>query len=134
MEIWKLVNDMRKLDEGIENRLLKIAELRCSVGCRGISYGDRVQGSHELDKMAAVMSEVIELENEVDFMVDKLVEIKQTFIEVASKLDNPLERDVVIKLYPENKSPEMTARECEMSVRQIFRIRKKAMEKLEAMS
>ena len=134
MEIWKLVNDMRKLDKEIEDRLLKITELKCSIGCRGISYGERVQGSHEHDKMADVMSEVIELENEVDFMVDRLVEIKRTFIERADRLDNPLERDVVIKLYPENKSPEMTATECERSVRQIFRIRKKAMKKLEQMS
>ena len=134
MEIWKLVKDMRTLDKEIEDRLLKIAELRCSVGCRGISYGERVQGSHEPDKMADVMSEVIELENEVDFMVDRLVEIKRTFIERADRLNNPLERDVVIKLYPENKSPEMTATECERSVRQIFRIRKKAMKKLEQMS
>ena len=134
MEIWKLVKDMRILDKAIENRLLKIAELRCSVGCRGISYGERVQGSHEHDKMAAVMSEIIELEKEVDFMVDRLVEIKRTFVERAERLKNPLERDVVIKLYPENKSPEMTATECERSVRQIFRIRKKAMEKLSEMS
>ena len=84
--------------------------------------------------MADVMSEVIELENEVDFMVDRLVEIKRTFIERADRLNNPLERDVVIKLYPENKSPEMTATECERSVRQIYRIRKKAMKKLEQMS
>ena len=134
MEIWKLVKDMRKLDEEIEDRLLKITELKCSIGCRGISYGERVQGSHEHDKMADVMSEVIELENEVDFMVDRLVEIKRTFIERADRLNNPLERDVVIKLYPENKSPEMTATECERSVRQIYRIRKKAMKKLEQMS
>ena len=134
MEIWKLVNDMRKLDKEIEDRLLKITELKCSIGCRGISYGERVQGSHEHDKMADVISEVIELENEVDFMVDRLVEIKRTFIERADRLNNPLERDVVIKLYPENKSPEMTATECERSVRQIFRIRKKAMKKLEQMS
>ena len=130
MEIWKLVNDMRKLDKEIEDRLLKITELKCSIGCRGISYGERVQGSHEHDKMADVISEVIELENEVDFMVDRLVEIKRTFIERADRLNNPLERDVVIKLYPENKSPEMTATECERSVRQSYRIRKKAMEKL----
>ena len=126
-EIKSLLESVLNTDRLIDIKLVEIGELRRRLtDVKSPSFGDKVQGTKDPDKFTDVISKIIELEKEVNFDIDKLVDNKRACRELIESLESNFYKVVLYKIYFEGKSHKKLADSLKMSMRQILRIRNKA--------
>ena len=96
---------VEKIDAVIENKLKERKQwedmaynITSSVG------GERVQSSGGKNKVAEAIEKCIDMEEEIDRLVDKLIEAKKQVISAIEKLPNPTEYRVLHMRYIEGFS------------------------------
>ena len=88
-EIKRLLESVLNTDRLIDIKLVEIGELRRRLtDVKSPSFGDKVQGTKDPDKFTNVISKIIELEKEVNFDIDKLVDNKRTCRELIESLES----------------------------------------------
>lgn len=90
---------IQKLDRLIENKLMEVAHWKAvATGTTVCSEGDRVQSSGSKQKMADAICRYMQMEDEINNAIDRLVGIKQEIIETIERL--PInEYDLLHKIY-----------------------------------
>ena len=126
-EIKTKLNSVLNTDKLIDTKLVDIEELRRRLqDVKSPSFGDRVQSTKDPDKFTNVINKIIELEKEVNEDIDKLIDNKNACRELIESLESNFYKVVLYKIYFEGKSLRTVADSLSVSVRQIARIRNKA--------
>jgi len=99
MEAKQFLNQLKKLDKMIENKLAEKARWQ-AMATRTTAQigGERVQSSGSKQKMADAVGSYLDIEREIDEQVDKLVDTRQEVICVIEKL-NTTEYDLLHTVY-----------------------------------
>lgn len=99
MEAKQFLNQLKKLDKMIENKLAEKARWQ-AMATRTTAQigGERVQSSGSKQRMADAVGSYLDIEREIDEQVDKLVDTRQEVICVIEKL-NTTEYDLLHKVY-----------------------------------
>lgn len=114
-------------DNLIDTKLAEVNELRRRLtDVKSPSFGDRVQATKDPDKITLVIGKIIELENEINADIDKLIDDKKTCRELIERLQSNVYKVVLYRIYFEGKTLKTLANSLKMSVRQVARIRNKA--------
>ena len=114
-------------DNLIDVKLAEVNELRRRLtDVKSPSFGDRVQATKDPDKITLVIGKIIELENEINADIDKLIDDKKTCRELIERLQSNVYKVILYRIYFEGKTLKMLANNLKMSVRQVARIRNKA--------
>ena len=126
-EIKMKLNSVLSTDKLIDAKLEDIKELRRRLqDVKSPSFGDRVQSTKDPDKFTNVINKIIELEKEVNEDIDKLIDNKNACRRLIESLESNFYKVVLYKIYFEGKSLRTVADSLSVSVRQIARIRNKA--------
>lgn len=126
-EIKAKLNSVLNTDKLIDTKLVDIEELRRRLqDVKSPTFGDRVQSTKDPDKFTNVINKIIELEKEVNEDIDKLIDNKNACRELIESLESNFYKVVLYKIYFEGKSLRTVADSLSVSVRQIARIRNKA--------
>lgn len=103
MKAKEYLLQISKIDRLVEN---KIAELEhwhaIATGTTTFSDGDRVQSSGNKYKMEDAIIKCIEISNEINVEIDRLVDTRKEVISTIEQL-KPSEYDVLHKIYVQNK-------------------------------
>jgi len=131
MEAKEFLNQVKKLDVMIENKLIekqqwKNIAMNVTSGANTVLVKvkgkdkyelqnmEKVQSSGNQQKMADAIHRYVDLEAEIDRCVDKLIEIKKDVISVIEQL-NPAEYDLLHKVYIKHIDLAVAADKCERS-------------------
>ena len=126
-EIKTKLNSVLNADKLIDTKLVDIEELRRRLqDVKSPTFGDRVQSTKDPDKFTDVISKIIEMEKEVNDDIDKLIDNKNACRELIESLESNFYKVVLYGIYFEGKSLKTLANSLKKSVRQIARIRDKA--------
>lgn len=126
-EIKMKLNSVLSTDKLIDAKLEDIKELRRRLqDVKSPSFGDRVQSTKDPDKFTNVINKIIELEKEVNEDIDKLIDNKNACRRLIESLESNFYKVVLYKIYFEGKPLRTVADSLSVSVRQIARIRNKA--------
>ena len=126
-EIKMKLNSVLNTDKLIDTKLVDIEELRRRLqDVKSPTFGDRVQSTKDPDKFTNVINKIIELEKEVNEDIDKLIDNKNACRRLIESLESNFYKVVLYKIYFEGKSLRTVADSLSVSVRQIARIRNKA--------
>lgn len=85
-ETKEFLNQVRKIDVLINNKLEEIQKLRSLAESMAINLGERVQTSGSKHRMADTVERYVEMEREVDAEIDKLLLAKKEVIKVIEQL------------------------------------------------
>lgn len=108
---------IQKLDKLIENKLQEVAHWKAvATGTTVCSEGDRVQSSGSKQKMADAICRYMQMEDEINAAIDKLVDTKQEIIETIEQLHID-EYDLLHKIYVQKKELYEAAVEMDRSYR-----------------
>ena len=103
MKAKEYLLQISKIDRLVEN---KIAELEywqaIATGTTTFSDGDRVQSTGNKYKMEDAIIKCIEINNEINSEIDRLVDTRKEVISTIERL-KPSEYDVLHKIYVQNK-------------------------------
>lgn len=116
----------------IDREITKLLDAKDAVKARVLSItpsysGEPVQGTrdpHKFDKL-------VELEDTIDTLVDKLVDTKREIITGISRLEDGRHREVLYARYIENKTFEEIAVGVGYSIRQVWRLHGEALLRME---
>lgn len=108
---------IQKLDKLIENKLQEVAHWKAvATGTTVCSEGDRVQSSGSKQKMADAICRYMQMEDEINAAIDRLVDTKQEIIETIEQLHID-EYDLLHKIYVQKKELYEAAMEMDRSYR-----------------
>lgn len=109
-----------------ELTMLESKLCKCTANYNSAGHGNNTRSAFEyaIDK---VMQYRDRLNNEIDNLVSKKIEIKNTI----DKLDDDKEKIILCKRYINFQNFESIAEDLELDPRQIYRIHKKSLEKLQ---
>ena len=131
MQVKDFLNRIRRIDMMIDCKCDQIKELRDRLTSISSPMGERVQGTKDPDKFTNPVSKIIELENEINEDIDKLVDLKRVARRMIEQLNSDVEKLVLYKHYFENKTFEQVSVEMNYSWRRIHQIHGDALKKLE---
>ncbi len=133
MDAQKWLEQVRKLDELINAKLAerqRLIEIATDISAKpfdGMPHSDTGIVSQ---KMQNAVVNLIDLEQQTNQLIDQYVDYKQQVVEVLEKLSTN-EYGVLHRYYIRYMTLEQTAEDMGYSVRQVLRIKKKSLQKLE---
>lgn len=105
------LNQISKIDRLIENKIAEMDQWKAiATGTTSYSEGDRVQSSGSKEKMADAVARYLDMENEINSEIDRLIDIKQEVISTIEQLQTD-EYDILHKIYVQFKSFQEVAAE-----------------------
>ena len=111
MKAKEYLLQIRKVDRLIENKVAEIDQWKTiATGTTAYSEGDRVQSSGSKEKMADAVARYLDMENEINADIDRLIDIKQEVISTIEQLQTD-EYDILHKIYVQFKSFQEVAAE-----------------------
>ena len=101
------------VDSIINNKLIEQRQWKdLALGITANMGGERVQSSGSKSKMADALNKVIDMEDEINRTVDKLISVKCEVVSVLEQLDTPMEYNVLHKRFIQYKTLREIADEC----------------------
>lgn len=105
MEAKDYLKQVEKLDLRIKNKLIEQQQWRdIALGITANMDGERVQSSGGKSKMSDAIEKCVDMEQEIDALIDKLIDIKKEVIQVLEEVNNPTWYDLLHKIYIQYKS------------------------------
>lgn len=102
MNAKAFMRQAQKYDRLIENKMSEVAHWRAmalsTTGASAPETGVRVQSSGSQQRMADAIENMVDIENEINADIDRLVDCKREIINVIEQL-NATEYDVLHKVY-----------------------------------
>ena len=104
------------LDKCIDQKQIELDELHLlAESTGGIQYGEKVQTSSRGDALERKVVKCVQLEQEIDEMIDRFVDLKHKIIDEIQELSEVKHIDVLFKRYVQYKSLEQIAVEMNYS-------------------
>ena len=122
---------IQKLDRLIENKLMEVAHWKAvATGTTVCSEGDRVQSSGSKQRMADAVCRYLNMEDEINAAIDKLVDVKQEIISTIELLPVQ-EYDLLHKIYVQGMEIYEAASEMDKSYRWATSVHGRALANLQ---
>ncbi|MBQ9483760.1 MAG: hypothetical protein IJU82_06170 [Ruminiclostridium sp.] len=133
MDIKKLLESHKEIDDDINLKLEEIAQLRAlAERCtRRITDMGGNTGTPS-DRVGKNAVKIADLENRIDARIDELVDLKDKIMYFVSALEDDGERVVIERHYILHESFEVIAEKLEYSTRHVMRLHRSALDHLEA--
>ena len=128
MQAKEFLNKIRHIDMMIDCKCSQIKGLRDRLTSISCPMDEKVQSTKDPDKFTDPVSKIIELEQEINEDIDKLIDLKRVARKVIEQLDNEVEKMILYKRYFENKTFEQISVEMNYSWRQIHRLHGSALQ------
>lgn len=94
------LEQVQGLDAKIKNKLIEQQQWKdIALSITANMDGERVQSSGAKSKLANAIDKCVDMEAEIDWLVDKLIEIKKEVIQTIEQLYSPIEYDILHKRY-----------------------------------
>ena len=128
MTTKEYLSQIKKLERMIQNKLIECSQLRVIASSVTISNdNERVKTSPEKDKIGAVVSKIVDIENEVDRMIDKRCSI----VDQIDDINDTDMYDILAKVYILGRDLKVIAIERGVTYRHISRLYKSAITEFE---
>lgn len=115
-EAKSYLKEIEKADKIIKNKVTELEQLReLATSITVNSNSDVVQTSGDVDRIGAVVEEIIDKENEFKFALEALSLLRQERITVIEQLDDIVEYDIIHKRYIQYKTLSEIAKEMNYS-------------------
>ena len=131
MQAKEFLNKIRHIDMMIDCKCDQIKSLRDRLTSISCPMGEKVQSTKDPDKFIDPVSNIIELENEINEDIDYLVDLKSKARKSIEQLNDDREKLVLYKRYFENKTFEEISVEMNYSWRRIHQFHSDALMQLE---
>ena len=132
MNAEEFLQQIERADRIINNKLSEIYRLRCLATSITVPTDrEAVQTSGVSDKVGNTVAKIIDLENEINDLIDKYVDLQRICIGVIETLENPLHYTVLHKHYVQYKTFAKIAEEEHYSYDGIMKVKRKALEQVE---
>lgn len=93
------------MDSIIQNKLVEQRQWKdIALGITANMGGERVQSSGSKSKMADALDKCLDMEDEINAQVDRLIDTKREVVATIEKLDSPMEYNVLHLRYIQYKS------------------------------
>ena len=103
MKAKEYLLQISKIDRLVENKIAELEHWQAiATGTTTFSDGDRVQSTGNKYKMEDAIIKCIEINNEINSEIDRLVDTRKEVISTIERL-KPSEYDVLHKIYVQNK-------------------------------
>ncbi len=123
---------IRTIDLMIDTKLAQVKILRERLtSISSPSMGDRIQCTLDPDKFSEPISNIIELEKEINRDIDRLIDYKREARGLIEQMTEDIEKIILYKHYFEGKSFEQIAVECNYSWRWIISLHGSALKNFE---
>lgn len=100
MEAKDYLKQVERIDVQIRNKLTERQQWKdIALGVTANVGGERVQASASQQKMAAAIEKCVDMEEEINGLIDKLIEKKKDVITTIEQLYSPTEYDILHKRY-----------------------------------
>jgi DNA-directed RNA polymerase specialized sigma24 family protein len=100
METRDWLNRVKKIDLQIKNKLVEKQQWKdIALGITANMDGERVQSSGSQQKMADAITKCIDMEEEINQLVDKLIDTKREVIAVIEQVKSPTQYDLLHLVY-----------------------------------
>lgn len=100
-------------------------------GIGALSNGERVQTTHEPDKVSEIIAKIVDLENEVNAMTDRYTNQRQQVRAIIHTLDNKKQEDVLTLIYLDGRTIHDTATHLKSGDSAVKKLRNRALKQLE---
>ena len=133
MKAKEYLQQLRKLDIIINQKLQELDELKKMGGIKCIDYTmEKVQSSQKhCATFENVLIKIIDMENEINTDIDKLVNKRHCIINQINELQNVQYIEILYKRYVEYKDLKKIAKEMEYTYDYIRKIHVKALQNFE---
>lgn len=132
MKAKDYLEQIRILDRLINNKLQELEQLEAlATKVTSVNSGDRVQTSGSQDKMADTVIKILELKQEINADIDRLVDLKVDAIRIIKKVKNKQHQKILYQKYIQYNSLYSIAQKRKVDYGKIKRIHRKALEKFE---
>ena len=131
MQVKEFLNKIRHIDMMIDCKVDQVMNLRSRLTSISCPMGEKVQSTKDPDKFTNPISKIMELEQEINEDIDKLVDLKRVARRMIEQLEDDVEKMVLYKRYFENKTFEQISVELNYSWRRIHQFHGDALKKLE---
>lgn len=96
MEAKEFLKQVEKLDSQIKNKLIEQQQWRdIALGITANMDGERVQSSGAKSKMGNAVERCVDMEQEIDSLVDKLIDTKKEVIQAIERLPSATEYNLL---------------------------------------
>ena len=100
MKAKEYLQQIEKLDKLIENKIAEKEHWKSvATSTTTFSEGDRVQSSGSKQKMADAVCRYLQMEEEINAAIDRLIDLRQEVISTIEQLPSVDEYDVLHKVY-----------------------------------
>lgn len=132
MEAKVYLGQLEKLEVMINNKLIEKEQWRdLALNIVSNLDGERVQSSGNKSRMATAIEKCILVEEEIDILVDRLIDMKREVIATIEKLDKAAEYRVIHAKYIQNKELEEIAEDMNTSYTNITTLHGRALKSLQ---
>ena len=116
------------LDREIDRKLKEVARLRSKLTRITEVYSTEPRGGGSIyGKTEEILAKIVDLENEIDADIDRLISIRDNIKAVIEAVENDRERLLLQYRYLDGKTFEWIAAEMNYSWRQIHRLHSQAL-------
>ena len=126
-EAKEKLKEVKKLDNLIESKRREIIYLREKLYYKGLSYGEKIQGSFQSDQRENMIASIVDYEAELHKDIDKLIELKKEISTTIDKIEDADCVNVLYKRYFEYKTWEKISDEMFLTPRRVLQIHGKAL-------
>ena len=128
MKVKDFLKKIVTIDDMIDIKANEVAKLRALIDVGAVRYDkDKVMGGSQDDKMLDTVIKIVELEDEINADIDKMIEWKRFANEMIESLDDDREKVILYKRYFEKKSFEQISVDTNYSWRQVHRLHGRAL-------
>lgn len=132
MTTKKYLSQIDRWDKMIQNKLSEICRLReMATSTSSLNSGERVQTSLNTDKLGDIVATIVDLENETNQLVDRLVEKRKYIVQQIDGIDDTDYYNILAMRYINKATFEEIASNTHWSIRKVFSMHGKALEEFE---
>ena len=131
MTVKELLNSHYEINLAIDVKLEQLEELKSLATKVTATYSESHSTGTHADRVGRFSAKMVDLENEINEEIDKLVDVKLKIKEIVSSVSNATQRAILERHYILNESFEKIADKIGYSPRHILRMHNIAIEKLE---
>lgn len=132
MTAKEYLSQVQRLNQIIDIKLEEVSSLRSLATRVTTAFGEeRVQTSKKQSPMEEIIVKLMDLENEVNSDIDRLILLKEEVIENINKIDNCNLRLILTMRYINNRDWEDIADNILYDVRSIYRFHKQGLKEID---